>query len=560
MKQVLTLSLIVACYFSVHAQKTQFPSSSLVNDSLVNIWSNCGDTNEVIIKSFDFIDFNHLYNTANQTIIVDASNINFLIDSLSTSNNSGRISISFDAKTYQITTDEPIQLKDNIMLHGQGSTQTTFLIMNQSSKDNIFEMNSCSNAALEFVHIDLTSRFGQGLQDAKSIEADVINTSVIHISQSSYCSVKGVKVSMGLGSHIMLNASNHISIVGNHFDDAWIHGSNIGGTQGYGIAFGGNANNHSDRCLIENNIIENCRHALVIQYHARNNVFGYNYTRASRAYNYVLGTALAWPTSDIVLHGNAPATNLLEGNYVEGKLSSNVLTPTNGITIDNVKNVDNDILNMVYRNYTPMLIRVQDDGSCSYNDNQLLIANDASAYDVNSQSHTIAFNQTNLLNFPLSLGLDCNGLSSNINNTQVSQDSLGKSCYLNETTNWITQGSLPFFGPDGQGAIPAFSRYSGAVTTIDCPYCTSSNSSSVNGETIMDLQLELYPNPTQDFIKVYVNTQSQVILTNLKGQLVHQGNLQEGLNEIDMNHLPSGLYNLRVTNENSMQAKRVIKF
>jgi hypothetical protein len=91
------------------------------------------------------------------------------------------------------------------------------------------------------------------------------------------------------------------------FSDGYDHGPD----HGYGIFLFGWNSDH----LIENNIIERCRHSLILEGGGSGNVFGYNYSVGS-----LTEPDRDWLTEEMDTHGAHPFMNLFEGNVV-GKLS-----------------------------------------------------------------------------------------------------------------------------------------------------------------------------------------------------------------------------------------------
>lgn len=131
-------------------------------------------------------------------------------------------------------------------------------------------------------------------------------TSNILFSNAVNCWVKGVESDSCNFAHIQLSGSNNVEITNNYFHSAFAYGA---GGQAYGISceFG------SGDCLIENNIFRRLRHAMLIQSGANGNVFAYNYSTEP----FKTDTIPYDFSGDIVLHGNYPYLNLLEGNIVQ---------------------------------------------------------------------------------------------------------------------------------------------------------------------------------------------------------------------------------------------------
>jgi len=120
------------------------------------------------------------------------------------------------------------------------------------------------------------------------------------------CWIHGVESNKSEGSHVMINVSTQIEVTGSYFHHAfWYDGS---GTRGYGVTL----NRHSGECLIENNIFNHLRHAMMVKVGANGNVFAYNYSidpyRSELISDY---------SGDISLHGHYAYANLFESNIVQ---------------------------------------------------------------------------------------------------------------------------------------------------------------------------------------------------------------------------------------------------
>ncbi len=103
--------------------------------------------------------------------------------------------------------------------------------------------------------------------------------------------------------HVSLRNSLKISIKNSYFHHAYNYG---GGGHAYGVecAF------HTTNSLIENNIFDSLRHAMLVHLGANGNVFAYNYSV------HPIWNEKGIPP-DISVHGHYPYNNLFEGNEVE---------------------------------------------------------------------------------------------------------------------------------------------------------------------------------------------------------------------------------------------------
>lgn len=139
----------------------------------------------------------------------------------------------------------------------------------------------------------------------------------IYFRYATDCWVKGVESNFSVGSHIMIESSARISAIGNYLHDAFVF--NGSGTRGYGITL----IHHSNQILIENNIMEQLRHAMMVKQGANGNVFAYNYSRKPKRVEFPTDLS-----ADISLHGHYPFANLFEGNVVQNIIADHFWGPS----------------------------------------------------------------------------------------------------------------------------------------------------------------------------------------------------------------------------------------
>ncbi len=123
------------------------------------------------------------------------------------------------------------------------------------------------------------------------------------------CQISGIESNKSQGSHCMIGLSSHISVSGCYFHDAFVYDGS--GTKGYGVTL----NEHACLCLIQNNIFNRLRHAMMTKHGANGNVLAYNYSR-----NPYRDGNFEYPqdySGDISLHGHYSFANLFEGNIVQ---------------------------------------------------------------------------------------------------------------------------------------------------------------------------------------------------------------------------------------------------
>ncbi|NJN77327.1 MAG: T9SS type A sorting domain-containing protein [Saprospiraceae bacterium] len=75
--------------------------------------------------------------------------------------------------------------------------------------------------------------------------------------------------------------------------------------------------------------------------------------------------------------------------------------------------------------------------------------------------------------------------------------------------------------------------------------------------------LKIYPNPAQEFLNIELENQPNfdynILVINNLGQIAHQGILTQNVQQIEIQHLPKGIYTLQIRNEEAVFVKRFVK-
>ena len=120
------------------------------------------------------------------------------------------------------------------------------------------------------------------------------------------CWIRGVESYKSVGSHMFLRACSDVTLERNLVYDAFEFDG--GSTRGYGITLA----HHSGQVLVQDNIFQRLRHAMMVKQGANGNVFAYNYSTE------VIRSEFPSDFSgDISLHGHYAFGNLFEGNVVQ---------------------------------------------------------------------------------------------------------------------------------------------------------------------------------------------------------------------------------------------------
>lgn len=317
-------------------------------------------------------------------------------------------------------------------------------------------------------------------------------------------------------SHVSMRTSTNIEVKGNYFQESLDYG---GGGNGYGVTL----YYTSGECLIENNVFKLLRHSMLIQAGANGNVLGYNYSRQP----FWTGTTLPDSSAgDLVLHGNWPYANLMEGNLVQhivvdashdanGHHNTFFRNRAAGYGMDMDFSAVTDSTNFIGNEITNTQILhglyiLNGDGNFVYG---------------NNHKGTIKPTGTDVLP-DTSYYLPCAG-------TFYSDQS---------EANWIS------FGPPSNtndASILAHDRYqANNLTTCNEVNCITSD--------VADLRLEgrfnVYPNPTNGLLHIEAKNQIvDVSVFDLSGKL--QLHFSSAVNLLDLGGLEQGIYLLVVTDQ-----------
>jgi hypothetical protein len=334
--------------------------------------------------------------------------------------------------------------------------------------------------------------------------------------------VVGVESNKSVGSHIMINASTNIEVKGCFIHHAFTYDG--AGTRGYGVTL----NNHAGNCLIENNVFEYLRHAMMTKHGANGNVFAYNYSMSTHRDEVVLKDY----SGDISLHGHFSYANLFEGNVVQQIYLDGYWGPSGPY-------------NTFFRNHLQnygLLITSSD----TYMQN--IVANDIEkedflrGYKVQGANH---FEYANRVKSELI--------------TAVSEDFADKSYYLNDEPEfWETDEVYPNIGfpySHSQYGIPAVERSKTGEMTV-CPKVTSVEYERPE-KFLFDIAV--HPNPIQESAIISINLPcSEYIhleLYDIEGRnigTVYKGELSGGSNKINFTpvNLTTGSYYLVLSSDN----------
>jgi hypothetical protein len=193
----------------------------------------------------------------------------------------------------------------------------------EHSVGQLFEVMSISGNLVTLrtpVHVDFSTELNArvrpmglvrqvGFEDLY-VEKTVAADHTFLFKNTAYCWIRNVESNHTRRTHVHLSVS-----LGNEVRDSYFHRSFDygGGGSGYGVECGF----HTTGCLVENNIFDSLRHAMMVQVGANGNVFGYNYSINPVQGDGETNLNQGWDPPDISIHGHYPFMNLFEGNEVE---------------------------------------------------------------------------------------------------------------------------------------------------------------------------------------------------------------------------------------------------
>ena len=253
------------------------------------------------------------------------------------------------------------------------------------------------------------------------IEKMVPKDHTFHFENTAFCWMRGVESYHTRRTHVSIAVSYANEIRESYFHHSFDYG---GGGSGYGVE----CRMHTTGTLVENNIFDSLRHAMLVQTGANANVYAYNYSVNPVQGEGETNLNKGWIPPDISIHGHYTFMNLFEGNYVSEIGIADYWGPAGPG-------------NTFFRN------RVIDEGIFFYDATHM---------------QNVVGNETTAITDRDKKGKD-NIIKANVvNNEPVSPvPSLPGSLYLNETPSFLKGYKWPFYGPDvtGKNKLPAQVRY-----------------------------------------------------------------------------------------------------
>ena len=355
--------------------------------------------------------------------------------------------------------------------------------------------------------------------------ATVNKVSNIYFEYAADCWVKCIESSPCNFAHVDVRMSMSVDVSGSYFHHAFDYG---GGGRAYGVLlhFG------TSECLVQNNIFNTLRHAMIVQAGANGNVFAYNYSTTP------YWTGVSGPSDaagDLVIHGNFPYTNLFEGNILQNLVIDNshgVNGPFNTFFRNRVE------LYGIFMNINPVTDSQNFIGN-EITNNGFLLGN----YAIEGDDH-FEFGNNNY------------GSILPQNTTALSESSLfvtESPDYLDPIAAWPPIG-IP--NTINTSMITAQERFATTTKTV----CGPAEISTGVEEKFIGAGVMVYPNPTTDQVQLFVGPDREVLsiaLYNSSGFLVFKSPYEGA---VDLSPFQSGLYSLQILlDNNALITKKIIK-
>jgi hypothetical protein len=345
------------------------------------------------------------------------------------------------------------------------------------------------------------------------------------------CWIKCVRSIKSDVTHVNPSFCANLTIRDSYFHDAYEFG---GGGHGGGVCI----SMHSTDCLVENNVFDKLRHAMLVQRGANGNVFGYNYSINATS-NGTISPFTRLP--DGSLHGHFPYFNLYEGNVMQEIHSADHWGPSG-------------YGNTFFRNrITREGIRISDRSL-----EQNIVGNDLRKDGTAAFTQDVIINESGCVNTLI----HGNKESGNVSwDASLGSNNLIQSYYLTSAPAFFNGGLWPSLGPEAactSGTIPAEVRFSQGNEVE----CTGGVTTGVNeeGQTV---GLLLFPNPSAGVFSLKIAAEweaAELSIYNSLGHRVHREMVfgLQGELKVRAAELPAGLYTVELFSGNVRLLERML--
>ncbi|NOT36759.1 MAG: T9SS type A sorting domain-containing protein [Saprospiraceae bacterium] len=371
--------------------------------------------------------------------------------------------------------------------------------------------------------IDIRSQVGIECLSLKRIDSTTTQTTNIAFDYCANSWVNGVESNLTNFAHLAISYSAHIQVHNSYFHHSHSYG---GGGQGYGVVL----QFASSQCKVENNILEHLRHAILFQSGSNGNVVAFNYMIDP------YWTQSFSPTNsagDIVLHGNFPFANLIEGNINQNSI------------IDNSHGL-NGPWNTFYKNRSELYGIIVTTSNCV--DSLQIIENEITSsslgyYVIQGKGNIELANVVKGNSIPAStLGIDKRSLF--LTNEQFPY------CYNEKYL-------FPYIGKPNSynySTIPAKENYNEEkYFNCNCEIINSTKNASSTKKT-----LQVYPNPIHADGHLFLNgLVNEIFIYDSQGYRIYTGTSQQ----INLSLEQPGIFWVKaILPDNTTQSFKLIKF
>ena len=219
------------------------------------------------------------------------------------------------------------------------------------------------------------------------------DVSIISYKNAAYGLVQNIESYHTKKAHVTSESTIGCEVRDSKFTRSYDYG---GGGHGYGVSLG----YHTTDWLVQNNIFDSLRHAMIFAKGANGNVFGYNYSLNVLQGDGESNLNQGWTPPDVSNHGHYAYMNLIEGNSVQEVGISDYWGPSgpgniyfrnrvlSGETTDGISYYDISVKQNVLGNST---IVIRDaDGGASDNIEHGNLVNGALIWDSGISDHALA--------------------------------------------------------------------------------------------------------------------------------------------------------------------------
>ncbi len=185
----------------------------------------------------------------------------------------------------------------------------------------------------------------------------------------------------------------------------------------------------------------------------------------------------------------------------------------------------------------------------------------------NSITHIDLTNNINLLNFSCTYGnFEALDFSNNPNLTSIGCSYNPQLNYLdmrngnneNISVFWANDTNLDCIFVDDTNASYLENWHIDETTTFvnNEQECEELNISSIEGNNA----IRIYPNPATEYIVISLENNSTFELFETNGKIISKGDLDKGINSIDISHISNGVYIIKLKLDKQLIIKNFIKY